>query len=111
MGGLINERVKLLGADVFVVQKTLPSFAPALAGFAIQSISNRGTKIWPNIEINCELVDVFRCRFYPVSARHTSHDKILGLLGELEKLGFEWVHVEKLLEIQGKPGFSEMQGV
>ncbi len=105
---MINEKSKVVGADVFICQKEIPSFAPQYGKFKCSLISNRGTKIWPGHRPDIELVDVFRCRFK--AEGEMSHADILNLLQALEAQKFEWVHVEKLLNLNGKDAFSKADG-
>jgi len=109
--GLLNENVKLLGCDVFVVCQGIPKLPESVEGLKLLLISNRGTKIWPGPTPDIHLTDVHRCRFVKeTSGASVSHAEVLKLLGGIEKAGFEWVHVEKLLEIGGKAGFAKAQG-
>ncbi len=104
---LINESTKVLGVDVFICQKEMPIFESSYGKFKPILISNRGTKIWPGPKPSIELVDVFRCRF---KADGISHSEVLDLLKNLEAEGFEWVHIEKLLELNGKAAYSKADG-
>ncbi|MBS1983934.1 MAG: hypothetical protein JST16_07155 [Bdellovibrionales bacterium] len=99
---------RLVGADVFIRHTGLPVALAKVevSGFELKIMSNRGTKVWPGTLPNIHLTDVFRCRFM---AKSQPID-VLSLLGKIEKAGFEWVHVEKLHELNGKPGFSLAQG-
>lgn len=105
---LINDEVKIVGADVFITQKAMPKFKESYGKFKLCLISNRGTKIWPGPLPKIELVDVFRCRFRMPQA--LQHADVLELLKTLEAEGFEWVHVEKLLNIKGKDAFAKIDG-
>jgi len=103
--------VKLLGADIFIVGDALPIIEDRLGRFELKMISNRGTKVWPGPTPPIHLTDVHRCRFRPADGSpHVSHAEVLALIGEVENRGFEWVHIEKLIEIDGKPAFSFAQG-
>jgi hypothetical protein len=96
--------MKCVGLDVFLYSPTgLPQPPGKLAGFELTVISNRGTKVWPGECPKIHLTDVFRCRF-------RGDGPALTLLAELERAGFQWVHIEKLHEIGGKPMFSLAQG-
>jgi hypothetical protein len=106
---LESQRTQVVGVDVFIAQKEIPQFSKSFAGLELKSISNRGTKVWPAQDIRFELCDLFQCRFM---ATHevVSQPQIVALLQELNSLGFDFVHVEKLLQINGKIGFSEGSG-
>jgi len=107
---LLDSKVKLVGCDVFVHSDSLPKMPENIAAFRLALISNRGTKVWPGPTPNIHLTDIHCCRFMSESGGHVSHGDVLKLLGSVDAAGFEWVHVEKLLEIDGKPGFAKAQG-
>lgn len=111
-----------VGLDVFV-ESTL---APAELGKQLESIaegtpfrlvmiSDRGAGIYPaRGPTEPDRVDCARCRFMP-------RDKASGVAGGitdaqtldlLQRLGtkLRWMHVEKLIEIDGKPGYSIAAG-
>jgi hypothetical protein len=110
--GLLNDKVKLVGCDIFVVNQGLPKIPETVGGLQLTLISNRGTKVWPGPAPTIELTDVHRCRFVnPKGAfMPITHAEVLRALGAIEEAGFEWVHVEKLLEINGTHGFTKAQG-
>lgn len=103
-------QIKVVGVDVFVQMSRLPELPAALKGHALQMkmISNRGTKVWPGELPPIHLTDVFCCRFMGNSGDVES--QILDLLSALEKAGWRWVHLEKLMEFEGKAGYSVAQG-
>lgn len=104
---------QVIGADVFIVQKEMPKLPAKIGRLKHTLISNRGVKVWPGALPEGDLTDVFRCRYRLETAdeaKGTQAAEIMGLLQEIEKAGFEWVHVEKLLTFDGKPGFSKADG-
>lgn len=104
----MSAEFKAVGVDLFVRQAKIPEFRdPSVAGFRLRSISNRGTKIWPAPTPPIHLTDVFGCRFL---FEGKGQPDFTGFLTAIEKLGFEWVHVEKLHELGGKPAYSSIQG-
>ncbi len=111
--GLLSNKVRLLGCDVFVVhQGGLPKVPEVVGSLKLQLISNRGTKVWPGPTPEIHLTDVHRCRYVSSSGTQAgiAHNEVIAALQDIEKAGFEWVHVEKLLEIEGVPGFAKAQG-
>ncbi len=107
----------LLGADVFVESDALPaglgaSLADAALGtpFKLSMMSNRGTQVYPGDVPETDCVDVYRCRFTLRTAKSTLADS--DLLSLLDRIGrkHRWMHVEKLHEFGGKPGFTLAQG-
>jgi len=96
--------MKCVGIDVFLYSANgMPRPPEKLLGYELKIISNRGTKIWPGELPKINLTDVYRCRY-------RGEGGPLALLGEIEKLGFHWVHIEKLHNINGKDCFSVAQG-
>jgi hypothetical protein len=104
-------KVRVVGVDVFVTQEGLPTLGALKSRLELKTISNRGTKVWPGPLPPIHLTDVHGCRFRPKSGSdEVASKEVLELLAELEAAGLSWVHVEKLLEIDGKPGFALAQG-
>lgn len=102
--------VKVMGVDVFVRTTKMPVIqtgSDSIGPFELKTVSNRGTKVWPGNTPHIHMTDVYGCRFMHTGAGVAP---VTELLTKLEKLGWEWVHVEKLLEINGKPGYSLAQG-
>lgn len=114
--GLVNEKVKVVGFDVFIVhQGGVPSVPQEIGSLKLSIISNRGTKVWPGATPSIHLTDVHRCRFISKSNSQSqwtpiSAKEIITSLEQIESSGFEWVHVEKLIQINGEIGFSKAQG-
>lgn len=110
-----GSRVKV-GADVFIETDQAPEVLAARLSamtdgtpYRLKMISNRGTVVWPNPGGTTECIDHFRCRF--VIDDRTAWDQ-RSLLDLLERIGakYRWMHVEKLEEIDGAPGFTRAQG-
>lgn len=107
---------KTLGFDVFVeaavpaqkVGETLTQLAP-LAGLKLKMISNRGTQVFPSKGAETDCVDQWRCRLM-ATADAPAPAKLAILLDAIEKAGWRWMHIEKLEEINGAPGFTRAQG-
>jgi isocitrate dehydrogenase len=57
-----------------------------------------------------DCVDHYRCRLLLRSTEASASDpEILDLLSRVGS-AFRWVHVEKLQEFDGEPGFTKAQG-
>lgn len=100
------------GIDVFIVVSDinpdkLNKLTKVAAGWTLSVVSNRGQKIFPGPLPQINLTDVQRCRFLAPAADLKS---ITALLTGLENAGFSWVHIEKLLSLNGKPQYSVPQG-
>jgi isocitrate dehydrogenase len=105
-----------VGADVFV--ETADS--PAQLGermtriakgtqFKLKMVSNRGTVVWPATGGSTDCVDHFRCRFMLVPGAVWDGDTLLDLLKVISS-SYRWMHVEKLDQVDGEPGFTRAQG-
>ena len=107
---------RTVGADVFVQSDWEPTrLGMALGGMAegtplrLQMISNRGTQVYPHAGGRPALVDHFRCRFVARDGATVSERDLLTLLERIG-LAFRWMHVERLREFDGVPGFTLAQG-
>jgi isocitrate dehydrogenase len=108
---------RVVGADVFVETGHLPPvLGPALEGLAagsplkLKMVSNRGTQVYPDKGTLIDCVDHYRCRFVlrePAGELTDAH--LLDLLGRVADK-YRWVHVEKLQEFDGQPGYTKAQG-
>src|SRR5688572_2635029 len=104
----MSNKIFTIGIDVFVAQQEIPKVPETLLGMKLRVISNRGTKIWPGTAPKIQMTDCYCCRY--LSDKPIESGTATRALSELEANGFNWVHVEKLLEIDGKQAFSDAQG-
>lgn len=95
--------MKLKGVDVFVVSNGIPKLSEDWGDFSLKAISNRGTQVWPKTP-PIQLTDLFQCRFMLKS--NATKASVTALLAQLDQQNITWSHVEKLLEFNGKDGFS-----
>jgi isocitrate dehydrogenase len=80
-----------------------------VAGAKLTVISNRGTKVWPNGNVDTFWSDHWSCRFEPDGGAFTqSH--VVQLLDAVAKAGYEAVKCEGLFTFDGERGFSLAQG-
>jgi isocitrate dehydrogenase len=107
---------RTVGLDVFVQSDWTPAqLGEALAGISagtplrLLMISNRGTQVFPHVGGRPSLADHYRCRFEARSLDGLTDRDLLVLL-ERVGLAFRWVHVERLREFDGAPGFTLAQG-
>jgi len=105
-----------VGCDVFVEADTTPvalgdflSTVAPKAGLKLKMISNRGTQVYPSRSGETDCVDQWRCRFMAGDAG-VSVAALQTLLAEIEQGGFRWMHIEKLEQIDGAPGYTKAQG-
>lgn len=94
---------KCVGLDIFVICNSIPRVPEHFGDFKLDSISQRGLKIWPgaapkNLEGNW-----FCCRYF---GEGITDDGIKKLLLEVEKYGV-WEKIQKLWsDKNGKKLFS-----
>jgi isocitrate dehydrogenase len=108
---------RTLGADIFVESPLSPeelgqSLTALAEGTALKlkMISSRGTKVFPAAGAITDCVDHWRCRFILRDAAGDLQDAALfELLGKVAAK-HRWMHIEKLPEIDGEPGFTRAQG-
>jgi isocitrate dehydrogenase len=108
---------RVVGADVFVETADLPAaLGPVLAALAegtplkLKMVSNRGTQVYPDKGTLVDCVDHYRCRFVLRDGGGELADAhLLDLLARVAGK-YRWVHVEKLQEFDGQPGFTKAQG-
>jgi len=111
------ESRRVIGADVFVEwSKDAESLGNSLdkiveaSDFRLKMISNRGTKVYPSGDAFPDCVDHWRCRFVLRDTNaDASPEMVMELLNQVST-AHQWMHVEKLLEINGEPGYTMAQG-
>ena len=79
-------------------------------GFALQVITNRGVKVWPQGMPETFCTDHWRCRFLPTEGSNASHKDVIHLLENVETAGLDFIKMENLYTFDGEPGFSLGQG-
>ncbi|MBU6365403.1 MAG: NADP-dependent isocitrate dehydrogenase [Gemmatimonadetes bacterium] len=105
----------LVGVDVFLhwrgAAEALGAQLQGLGGdgLAVQMISNRGVKVWPQGMPETFCTDHWRCRFTAEGATATPA-QVLALLGRVGAAGLDFVKTEHLYTFDGVPGFSLGQG-
>ncbi|MCU0705598.1 MAG: NADP-dependent isocitrate dehydrogenase [Fimbriiglobus sp.] len=108
---------RVLGADIFVETHLLPAeLGPKLEALAegnalkLKMISNRGTQVYPAKGAITDCVDQYRCRFVlREAAGELAEASLMDLLNKVAG-SFRWMHVEKLQEFDGQPGYTKAQG-
>ncbi|MBX9628816.1 MAG: NADP-dependent isocitrate dehydrogenase [Gemmataceae bacterium] len=108
---------RVVGADVFVETGLLPeALGPTLEALSewsplkLKMVSNRGTQVYPAKGAITDCVDQYRCRFVlrdPAGELADAH--LIDLLNRVAGR-FRWMHVEKLQEFDGQPGYTKAQG-
>lgn len=111
------EQRRVIGVDIFVeAGGTAEALGESLEQLAVESplklkmISNRGTKVYPPTGTLTDCVDHWRCRFVLRDGQGEVNDAdVLDLLQRVASR-HRWMHVEKLQEFNGQPGFTKAQG-
>lgn len=105
-----------IGVDVFIEKicepREIGDKITELAegtGLRLLMISNRGTCVYPLSGTPVDCVDHWRCRFVTVDGAALNSNSLNALLSKIEP-AYRWIHLEKLLEVDGKQYFSESQG-
>jgi isocitrate dehydrogenase len=108
---------RVVGLDIFLesalpVEKLGRSVEELVAGSPVElkMVDSRGTKIYPSTGTMTDTIDHYRCRLMQrAAAGDLTEAQVLDVL---TKVGAKhrWMHVEKLNEFDGAPGFTKAQG-
>jgi isocitrate dehydrogenase len=104
------------GVDIFVESALEPealgrSLEALCEGtpLKLKMISNRGTRVYPPTGAMTDCVDHWRCRFVRRDAEETTDAEIAALLSRVSAT-YRWMHLEKLMEYDGKAAYTRAQG-
>ncbi|MGQ9814460.1 MAG: isocitrate/isopropylmalate family dehydrogenase, partial [Candidatus Roseilinea sp.] len=110
---------RVIGVDVFIewpgdpesLGKSLDALAEG-SPLRLKMISNRGTKVYPSIGAITDCVDHWRCRFVLRDESAGADLLDTDLIALLQRVAGQhrWMHVEKLPEFDGQPGYTKAQG-
>jgi len=76
----------------------------------IQTISNRGVKVWPGGVPETFISDHWRCRFVADNkGKSLNHTDVIKLLNNVHNAGFDFIKTEHLYNFDGEPGYSQAQ--
>jgi isocitrate dehydrogenase len=111
---------ELVGVDIFIDN---PHYTPEQLGEMLKKISqnlqlivitSRGLKIWPQCMIDAPYANHCSCRFQATTdtknLKPITHQAIIELLQQFEKLNLDVIKTENLYTYDGKIGFSLAQG-
>ncbi|MCX7879977.1 MAG: NADP-dependent isocitrate dehydrogenase [Ignavibacteria bacterium] len=108
---------RVIGVDIFIETSKQPEeVGPKLEEICantplkLKMMSNRGTKVYTPTGAITDCVDHFRCRFILRSNDGELTDAQLIDLLQRVSSEFRWMHIEKLQEFDGQPGFTKAQG-
>lgn len=116
----VPAKKELVGVDVFLHwngdsrdPNVLGSMLQQAASgpFAIQLITNRGVKVYPDGLPETYCTDHWRCRFTsPKMDRPGTYDDVLAILGKVHGMGLDIIKTENLCRFDGEIKFSLGQG-
>jgi isocitrate dehydrogenase len=110
-------RRRVVGVDVFVesalspeeLGRSLETIA-APTTLRLLGISNRGTQVYPPSGAMTDCVDHWFCRFVLRDEAGDLADGPIWDLAQRIAAQHRWMHIEKLPEFDGAPGFTKSQG-
>jgi isocitrate dehydrogenase len=78
-------------------------------GLKLETISCRGTQVWPSRHSETLLLDTLTCRFRQPDDLKTSlsHSSIVALLDRLTRSGLEFLRTDLLYHFDGEPGYTK----
>jgi isocitrate dehydrogenase len=113
------QKKELVGVDVFLdwfngkfygVANELGALVEAVngSGLKLQTIANRGVKVYPNGIPDTFTIDHWRCRFISESGEGSTVDKnqIITLLQRFNDAGLDVIKTENLYNFDGAKGYS-----
>lgn len=114
----VNQTKALVGVDIFVnwdgpklnAGDALATLIQPLisAGLTLESIDNRGTKVWPNGLPETFCTDHWRLRIK--GSGGISHEQVIAQLNKFCTGKIDFIKVEHLYDFDGKPGYTAAQG-
>jgi len=113
------QKKELVGVDVFLDWWTGSYYGAANElgaqveklngdGLKLQTIANRGVKVYPDGFADTFTVDHWRCRFVPESGEGNAidHKQIITLLQRFDEAGLDIIKTENLYNFDGAKGYS-----
>jgi isocitrate dehydrogenase len=113
-----TEKKELVGVDVYLEWNAgaPDQLGAALQqatsdGLAVQAITSRGARVWPNGLPETFTTDHWRARFLPTqTGSAVSHAQVVSLLHKLAEAGFDFVKTENLYTFDGNAEYSTIPG-
>ncbi|MEO6693562.1 MAG: NADP-dependent isocitrate dehydrogenase, partial [Ignavibacteria bacterium] len=111
---MIKSRKDLVGVDVFLdwSNGSADDLGEILKkvnsdGLKLQSISNRGEKVWPDGHPETFCTDHWRCRYLAVNyGEILNRTHVIEILNKLNDAGFDFIKTEQLYNFDGVAGYS-----
>jgi len=96
---------RLVGVDLYLQSDSLPENLPHQLGcLKLEAVLNRGVRV-ESMPPEIDKTDVFCARYMAADVEVNPTD-ILDLLSRLDQLSINWVHLQKLFEMEGRNSFS-----
>ena len=76
----------------------------------LKIISNRGTKVYPGAGNRIDCIDLYVCRFVPITEGKETNDAEIFDIIQRVAAKHRWMHVEKLQTFDGTKGYTRSQG-
>lgn len=118
MRAKVHQEKALYGVDVFLDWDSADRDPNVLGALMLEKvlipevsltmITNRGLKVYPDVEVNSFKSDHWRCRL--LSKTPISHEVVVHILQRFADAGLDFIKTEHLYYFDGKPGFSLGQG-
>lgn len=116
----VNQKKDLAGVDIFVNwdgpagknggDALAALITPLMAeGLRLESIDNRGTKVWPHGLPETFCTDHWRLRLKPLGNGLT-HEQVIAQLNKFCLGKIDFIKVEHLYNFDGQPGYTAAQG-
>jgi isocitrate dehydrogenase len=115
----VPQKKDLVGVDIFLdwwkgvyygVANDLGALVEAVNGngLALQTIANRGVKVYPGGQPDTFTVDHWRCRFVSTDGEGSTvmHEQIIDLLERLRVAHLDVIKTENLYNFDGEKGYS-----
>jgi len=111
-----RSRKEYVGIDVFLdwsggaASQLGPSLEKLAGDLRLQTISNRGVKVYPGDIPSFAYSDLWNCRFIASNGGAVTHAQTVGLQQRITGAGFDVVKTEGLYTFDGQRGYSLGQG-
>ena len=109
---------ELVGVDLYLdwrdgsPERLAQSLQPLIGErLSLQTITSRGTQVWPQGFPETFLGDHWRCRILnKEEGKSVTHGQIAALLARAAEAGMDAIKTENLYTFDGKPGYTAAQG-
>ncbi len=113
---VVQEKIERVGVDLnltwYGTADELAAKVQACVNdnLALQMISNRGVKVWPNGQPDTFCADNYRLRFMGVDGSTVKTSQVIALMDRMNKADMNFTKSVMLNMFDGKAGFTKAQG-